>query len=245
MVKSQLNQSNHKQKNQLESKLSNIENKIKTLTSRDKSTIQELEKEIKEIKEKIKSDKPKDNPPPTDENQLQFTVYYYVKLGQNHMWIDHNSDKIILIDKENSIFPNNELTQKNHNYTITFSAKDAEKYHNQDHVFYFSKNNNKFTLKPHNPEPSDKNELKVSFGGEGYSPDGGLYFMFSFLEPKSTEEVKYFCVSKSHPQVKELLKAGKLQLGKKFTICYKKVDSHRGKIYYFDGFNQDLEIIEI
>ena len=64
--------------------------------------------------------------------------------------------------------------------------------------------------------------------------------MFSFLEPKSTEEVKHFCVSKSHPQVKELLKAGKLQLDKKFTIRYKKVDSH-----YFDGFNKDLEIIEI
>jgi len=113
-------------------------------------------------------------------------------------------------------------------------------------VYYFSKNNNKFTLKPHNPEPSDKNELKVIFGEEGYSPeDGELCFIFSFLEPKSTEEVKHFCVSKSHPQVKELLKAGKLQLDKKFTIRYKKVDSHRGKIYYFNEFNQDLEIIEI
>jgi len=152
----------------------------------------------------------------------------------------------LLIDKENSIFPNNKLTKKGHNYTITFLAQDAEKFHSQNHVYYFSKNNNKFTLKPHNPEPSDKNELKVIFGEEGYSPeDGELCFMFSFLEPKSTEEVKYFCVSKSHPQVKELLKAGKLQLDKKFTIRYKKVDSHRGKIYYFNEFNQDLEIIEI
>jgi len=68
--------------------------------------------------------------------------------------------------------------------------------------------------------------------------------VFSFLEPKSSEEVKHFCVSKSNPQVKALLKAGKLQLDKKFTIHYKKVDSHRGKIYYFNKFNKDLEIIE-
>ncbi|CAG8649242.1 10142_t:CDS:2 [Paraglomus brasilianum] len=91
-LKSELNslQDNPK-KSQLESQLSSLESEVKNLTKgeHDKSTIKELEREIKEIKEKIKNDKREDGPPPytppTDEDQLQFTVYYFAELGQNHM----------------------------------------------------------------------------------------------------------------------------------------------------------------
>jgi len=65
--------------------------------------------------------------------------------------------EVILIDKENSIFLNKELTKQGNNYTITFSPQDAEKYENQSHVYYFSKNNNKFSLVPvpNNPNESE------------------------------------------------------------------------------------------
>ena len=92
------------------------------MANQDKPTIQELQREIKEIREKIKNNEPGDSPlpytPPTDENQLQFTVYYFAELGQNHMWNDCDTEegKVILIDKENSIFPNDELTKKARNY---------------------------------------------------------------------------------------------------------------------------------
>jgi hypothetical protein len=68
--------------------------------------------------------------PPLNPNKLQFTVFYHSGLGRNHMWIDRKSDKIILIDKKNLIFPNDELTKKNHNYTVAFLAQNAENYHN-------------------------------------------------------------------------------------------------------------------
>ncbi|CAG8810616.1 2353_t:CDS:2, partial [Racocetra persica] len=175
-VKNQLkNLTNEPQKNQLEDKITALENKVKELTNPDKSTIRQLEKEIKEIKEKLENTKPDDNPSPTDNNQLQFKVYYFGKVGENHMWPDvdtENSNKIILIDKENIIFPNDELTQKGQNYTITFLPQNAEKFHNQSHVYYFSKHNDKFNLAPVFTPSNEKKEIKVEFFGDSLEKGG-------------------------------------------------------------------------
>jgi hypothetical protein len=248
-VKSELNQSNINQKNQLESKLSSIENKVKILANQDKSTFQELEKEIKNIKEKIRNDKPGNNsPPPTDKNQLQFTVYYFSKVEQNHMWVatDTDNHKVVLVDKENPIFPNQELTQKGHEYTITFLPEDAEKFHNQSHVYYFSKNSNKFTFKLHNPEPvpgNKKEEIlnyKYSLIGENVG-----YYVFdnSFMPSRNR---KIFYISQNHPQIEKLLSQGKLQENKQFVIRYGKIDkeSSSKSVLTFNENNQELEIVE-
>ncbi|CAI2184455.1 11588_t:CDS:2 [Funneliformis geosporum] len=143
-LKSKLNNlSDTTQKTQLENKLSNLENQINNL-SQPNTTLKKLEQDIKQIQQELgkKPDKPN---PPTDPNQLQFTVYYFVSLGQNHI----------------------ELTKKGSCYTITFSSQDAEKYHNQDHVFYFSKNNHKFSLvpvstsPPNNPNNKKENHSQI------------------------------------------------------------------------------------
>src|SRR5438445_13323410 len=115
---------------------------------------------------------------------------------------------MILIDKENSIFPNQELTQKGQNYTITFLPSDAEKFHNQGGVYYFSKYNSKFALKTHNPEPGNKKEEKVSYIGMSYSEGGkgknAVFDNFSrFLDvPEANPEIKVFHISKNHPRIK-------------------------------------------
>ncbi|KLL04244.1 MAG: hypothetical protein MRERV_26c006 [Mycoplasmataceae bacterium RV_VA103A] len=243
-AKNQLNNlTNGPQKNQLEDKITTLENKVKELTNPDKSTIRQLEQEIKEIKEKLENTKPDDNPSPTDNNQLQFKVYYFGEVGENHMWPDvdtENSNKIILIDKENSIFPNNELTQRGKNYTVTFLPQNAEKFHNQGHVYYFSKHNDKFSLAPVSTPPNEKKESEVEFFGDsrtksGYnkwSAEGGTFSLFF--------------ISKNHPRVKELERQGKLQMNKKFIISYGKIDevSEKGSIYTFNENNSELEIRE-
>ncbi|CAG8559807.1 7854_t:CDS:2 [Cetraspora pellucida] len=148
-VKSQLNNlTNDPQKNQLEEKITALENKVKNLINPDKSTIQQLEREIKEIKEKLEKNNPRDNPPPADENQLK--VHYYTELGQNHI----------------------ELTKKRQDYIITFVPENAEKYHNQSHVYYFSKHNDKFNLAPVFTPSNEKKEIKVEFFGDS-SKKGG------------------------------------------------------------------------
>ncbi|CAJ0824599.1 22181_t:CDS:2 [Entrophospora sp. SA101] len=111
---------------------------------------------------------PPNNPPhkpssPTDPNQLQFKITYHVVLGQNHMYYTSGGDvKVILIDKENPIFLNKELTKRGNHYTITFFAKDAGKYESQFYDYYFDKNNNNFTLKPYQKQET---EIKVRFVG--------------------------------------------------------------------------------
>lgn len=88
LVKSQLNQSNINQKNQLESELSNLESKINVLSSQekqDKSVIRKLEQQIKEIKNKLegKDDSP-NNPKPNDKKKGKFT--YFTLLRNNHIF---------------------------------------------------------------------------------------------------------------------------------------------------------------
>jgi len=56
-----------------------------------------------------------------------------------------------------------------------------------------------------------------------------------------------FYISKNHPRIKELLREGKLQEGKKkqFIIRYEKVDKRKeGGESIFNEFNQELEIFE-
>ncbi|CAG8679531.1 2829_t:CDS:2, partial [Ambispora leptoticha] len=188
------------------------------------------------VKKEPAPNQPKNNPPPTpnnpphkpnsptNPNELQFTVYYHSKLGRNHI----------------------ELTKKGHNYTITFLAQDAEKYQNQDHIYYFSKNNNKFTLKPYQKEPekTGKTEIKVRYCGKAINEKGEFSdYAFTNL-PKDGIKVLY--ISKNHPRIKELLQAGKLQPGKHFIIRYGKVDREfmKGFAYDFNEFNQELEIME-
>jgi len=243
-LKNKLNNlSDNTKKTQLESKLAGIENQIKNLSQLN-TTLQKLAQEIKQIQQELGKEPDKPNPP-IDPNQLQFTVYYFVGLGRNHMWIERDSDKSILIDKENSIFPNSELTKKRSYYTIAFLAQDAEKYDNQDHVYYFSKDNNKFTLKPEPAErPGTKTEVKFRLNGEAVNEKGEFTdYAFSNL-PK--DKVKVFYISKNHPRIKELLSEGKLQTGKHFIIRYGKVDKEYAKdfAYDFNEFNQDLEILE-
>ncbi|CAG8643834.1 4089_t:CDS:2, partial [Ambispora leptoticha] len=190
------------------------------------------------VKKEPAPNQPRDNPPPTPNNpphkpnsptnlnELQIKVYYHSKLGRNHI----------------------ELTKKGHNYTITFSPKDAEKYPNtHDQVYYFSKNNNKFTLKPYQKEPekTGKTEIKVRYCGKAIN-EKGEFSDYAFVNlPK--DEVKVLYISKNHPRIKELLKAGKLQPDKHFIIRYGKVDREfmRGFAHDFDEFNQDLIILAV
>ncbi|CAJ0912834.1 11076_t:CDS:2 [Entrophospora sp. SA101] len=211
-VKNELNQSNTSQKNQLENKLSSIENKMKILTNQGKSTIQQLEREIKEIKDKIKNDKPGDNPP-ADKNQLQFAVFYHIDLGLNHMY---HTDKLV---------------KKGSRYIVNFLAEDAGKYENQSHVYYFSKNNDKFSLKPEQKKPEkSKTEAKVWFSGNAVN-EKGEYTDYAFMNLKKSEptEVQLFYVNENRPQIKQLASQGKLQQKEQFTIRYGKFDKeHAG-----------------
>ncbi|CAI2162891.1 17014_t:CDS:2 [Funneliformis geosporum] len=219
-LKSKLNNlSDTTQKTQLENKLSNLESQINNL-SQPNTTLKKLEQEVKQIQQELgkKPDKPNS---PTDPNQLQFTVFYYVALGQNHI----------------------ELTKKNHNYNITFLSQDAEKYHNQDQVYYFSENNHKFTLKPEPVEsPGIKTEVRVRLNGEAVN-EQGEFTDYAFINLPENE-IKVFYISKNHPRIKELLSEGKLKTGKHFIIRYGKVDRKYGKgiMHDFNESNQELEI---
>jgi len=147
------------------------------------------------------------------------------------------------------IFPNHELTKKGHHYTLTFLPQDAEKFHNQDHVYYFSKHNNKFTLRPYQQEqPKPQNEVKLRCAGEAMDKNGELnYYAFnSYTKTYPYKDLKIFFISKKHPQIKRLLKEGKLQRDKIFTIRYGKVDKIESNFAYtFNEFNQELEIAEV
>ncbi|CAJ0845139.1 8024_t:CDS:2 [Entrophospora sp. SA101] len=188
---------------------------------------------------------PPNNPPhkpssPTDPNQLQFKITYHVVLGQNHMYYTSGGDvKVILIDKENPIFLNKELTKRGNHYTITFFAKDAGKYESQFYDYYFDKNNNNFTLKPYQKQET---EIKVRFVGKTPSH---YTFNNSFFKgvPK---DLKLFYISQNHPQIKQLLNQGKLQEDKHFIIRFGIVDEIvlEDLMYFFNKFNRELEIAE-
>lgn len=164
------------------------------------------------------------------------------------MWNEVDGDRCILIDKENSIFPNDELTQKGGcNYIINFLPQDAEKYHNQIHVYYFSKNNSKFTLKPYQKEPTQE-EIKLRCVGESLDEKGEFsdYAFNNFFEAGQRKDLKLFFISKNHPQIKKLSNKGKLQRDKFFIVRYGKVDeiSQENLAYIFNEDNQELEITE-
>ena len=186
----------------------------------------------------------KPNPPPR-EGKLQLAVCYFGKIEQNHMWFnieDGEDHKVILVNEKNPMFSNKELTKKGQFYTITFLAQNAEKYDNKVHIYYFSKNNNKFTLKskPENP----KTEVKITYAGQC---DKNEVAFNNLHKPNiKKEDIRLFCISKNHPRIKQLLSEGKLQRKKEFIIRYGKVDdiSERNLMYTFNEFNQELEIIE-
>jgi len=55
-----------------------------------------------------------------------------------------------------------------------------------------------------------------------------------------------FYISKNHPRIKELLREEKLQEYKQFVIRYEKIDEKNDKGgFFFNEFNQDLEIKEV
>ena len=96
------------------------------------------------------------------------------------------------------------------------------------------------------PSPGDKKEERVLLSIDVEETKD--FCMFSnWLNANTKEDIKVFRISKNHPRIKELLKEGKLQKDKWFTINYGKVDkkTDEGITYDFNEFNQDLEIKEV
>nr|CAG8442527.1 7940_t:CDS:2 [Entrophospora candida] len=108
--------------------------------------------------------------------------------------------------------------------------EDAEKFHNQDHVFYFSKNNDKFTLKPYGPDhpepvPSDRKEGKFDYVTLLKEKNIGYCHVFRNINGDvDPQDWRVIYVSEKHPEIKRLLREGKLQENKQFTIRYGKAD---------------------
>jgi len=202
----------------------------------------------------------RDNPPdpffPTEPDKLRFATSYFGELGKSYMYTIHNSDKVILIDKNNLVFSSKlikKLTNKNNHYIFSFSPEQAEKYHNQDHVYYFSESNDNFSvmikiLGPVNPKK--RSERKFAFLGYSSEENGvSNYLVFDnwtyFLDVPTEESPKVLFISKNHSQIKELLQKGKIQSGKHFIIRYgtPNMTNKQGK-KVFEEFNQELEILE-
>ncbi|CAG8770914.1 11353_t:CDS:1 [Cetraspora pellucida] len=94
-----------------------------------------------------------------------------------------------------------------------------------------------------NPPPTSKTEVKLRYVGEA---DNEEVAFNNFFGKQNREDLRLFYISRNHPQIKELMSQGKLQLDRAFIARYGKVDhiSPNNLMHTFNENNQELEIRE-
>jgi len=107
----------------------------------------------------------------------------------------------------------------------------------------------KSNLPPDNPEPVPGYREEGRFDYEVFIKKGeniGYYVFSGIREDYNSQNQKIINISENHPEIKRLLRKGKLQTKKQFTIRYGKIDKEENFFWLtFDENNRELEIKEI
>ena len=204
-----------------------------------------------------KNDKPKDKSPEDDginenpnSDDSVSTIFKWSGSDESGYWtfVSRKERAIqIHIAKDHPFLKGKKLDSSEDTplFGILFEKKNASKQEGND-TWYFDKDNNSFELDPFGdwpdePEPNNKEEVKVEYAGMNIRTRDAYIFL---LEEKKDY---LFNISKNHPRIKQLLSQNKLQKDKKFTIRYGKIDkkSDNGLLFNFNEDNKELEIIEV